>query len=98
MISQLEFSSRAALCRKLARQEPTNRGLWMAEAEGWLRLSKVRLRAEDHEIIGVGYHTTAGTRLRLLPAGAIAGWRFHPLESAALHGARQKRTSGNRSS
>jgi hypothetical protein len=98
MISQLEFSSRAALCRKLAKEEPTNRALWMAEAESWLRLSKERLRGEDHEIIGVGYHTTTETRLRLLPAGAIAGWGLHPLESAALHSARQKRTSGNRSS
>src|SRR5882762_4481217 len=26
--------------------------------------------------------------LRLLPAGADAGWDLHPLESAALHGAR----------
>src|SRR3977135_2665593 len=43
MISQLEFSSRAALCRKLAKQEPTNRALWMAEAESWLRLSAERL-------------------------------------------------------
>jgi hypothetical protein len=40
MISQLEFSSRAALCRKLAKQEPTNRALWMAEAEKWLRLER----------------------------------------------------------
>src|SRR5260221_9772837 len=27
--------------------------------------------------------------LRLLPAGADAGWDLHPLESAALHGARE---------
>src|SRR5215831_9837755 len=31
--------------------------------------------------------------LRLLAAGAVAGWALHPLESAAWHGARQKRTS-----
>lgn len=47
MISQLEFSSRAALCRKLAKQEPTNRALWMAEAESWLRLSKERLCGQE---------------------------------------------------
>jgi len=28
----------------------------------------------------------------LLPAGAVAGWAFHPLESAAFHGAHPKRT------
>jgi hypothetical protein len=31
-------------------------------------------------------------RLRLLPAGAVAGWALHPLESAAFHGARVERT------
>lgn len=54
MISQLEFSSRAALCRKLAKQEPTNRALWMAEAESWLRLSKERFRGEARAKIGSG--------------------------------------------
>jgi hypothetical protein len=33
-----QFSSRAALCRQLAKQEPANRALWIAEAENWLRL------------------------------------------------------------
>jgi hypothetical protein len=55
MISQLEFSSRAALCRRLAKQEPTNRALWMAEAENWLRLSKERLRGETRTTIGPGF-------------------------------------------
>jgi hypothetical protein len=54
MISQLEFSSRAALCRKLAKQEPANRALWMAEAETWLRLSKERLRGEARANPGYG--------------------------------------------
>jgi hypothetical protein len=54
MISQLEFSSRAALCRELAKQEPTNRAFWMAEAESWLRLSKERLRGEARTKIGSG--------------------------------------------
>src|SRR5215467_4091484 len=29
--------------------------------------------------------------LRLLPAGAVAGWDLHPLENAAFHGAHPKR-------
>jgi hypothetical protein len=37
MTSQLEFNSRAALCREFARREPKSRGLWMAEAESWSR-------------------------------------------------------------
>ena len=40
MVDQLEFSSRAVLCRKLAQREPANRVYWMAEAESWSRLSK----------------------------------------------------------
>jgi hypothetical protein len=39
MTSQLELTSRAALCRQLAKREPANGVLWMAEAENWLRLS-----------------------------------------------------------
>lgn len=46
MTSQLELYSRAALCRRLAKREPANRVLWLAEAEGWLRLSKDKLRPE----------------------------------------------------
>jgi len=46
MTSQLELSSRAALCRQLAKREPANCALWLAEAENWLRLSKDKLRAE----------------------------------------------------
>src|ERR1039458_7175900 len=29
--------------------------------------------------------------LQLLPAGAVAGWGLHPLESAAFHGAQRRR-------
>ena len=46
MTSQSELNWRAALCRQLAKQEPANRGLWMAEAENWSRLSKEKLRRE----------------------------------------------------
>jgi hypothetical protein len=40
MISHLELSSRAALCRQLARREPNSKIYWLAEAENWLRLSR----------------------------------------------------------
>jgi len=43
MASQLELSARAALCRQLAKREPTNGVLWMAEAENWARLSNKKL-------------------------------------------------------
>lgn len=39
MTNQLEFGSRAALCRQLAKEDPANRALWMAEVESWARLS-----------------------------------------------------------
>jgi hypothetical protein len=39
MASQLELSSRAALCRQLAHREPNSRVYWLAEAEQWSRLS-----------------------------------------------------------
>jgi hypothetical protein len=52
MTSQLEFESRAALCRQLAKQEPTNRALWMAEAESWARLSNRKLPGERSARIG----------------------------------------------
>ena len=42
MTGQLELNSRAELCRQLAKREPANRTLWMAEAENWSRLSKER--------------------------------------------------------
>ena len=40
MTSHLELSSRAALCRQLARREPDSKIYWLAEAENWLRLSR----------------------------------------------------------
>jgi len=39
MTSSLEFSARAALCRKLATREPNSKNLWLAEAERWSRLT-----------------------------------------------------------
>ena len=49
MASQLELIARAALCRQLAKREPTNRVLWMAEAENWSRLSNEKLRGEPEQ-------------------------------------------------
>ena len=46
MTTRLEFNLRAALCRQLAKREPANRSLWMAEAEHLLRLSKEELQGE----------------------------------------------------
>lgn len=40
MINQTELNSRAALCRQLARREPSSKVYWLAEAENWLRLSR----------------------------------------------------------
>jgi hypothetical protein len=49
MASQLELSARSALCRELAKREPTNRVLWTAEAENWSRLSNEKLRGEPEQ-------------------------------------------------
>ena len=46
MISHIELSSRAALCRRLARREPNSKIYWLAEAENWLRLSREPVKAE----------------------------------------------------
>jgi hypothetical protein len=46
MISRSEISSRIQLCKELARREPANQALWMAEAGNWSRLSKEKLRGE----------------------------------------------------
>ena len=54
MADQLEFNLRAVLCRQLARREPENRVLWMAEAESWSRLSKKTGRGRADEKIRSG--------------------------------------------
>jgi len=46
MASQLEMSSRAALCRQLARREPKSKVYWLAEAEKWSRLSRETIPLE----------------------------------------------------
>jgi hypothetical protein len=65
MTSQVEFSSRAALCRQLATREPANGVLWMAEAANWSRLSKEKLR---------------GDAITQISSGALASWRVRSLE------------------
>ena len=54
MTGQLELNSRAELCRQLAKREPANRTLWLAEAESWSRLSKERGRGTVEEKISSG--------------------------------------------
>jgi hypothetical protein len=54
MTSQLELTSRAALCRQLAKREPANGVLWMAEAENWLRHSKENFRSRARKQISSG--------------------------------------------
>ena len=62
MTDQLEFNLRAMLCRQLARREPENRVLWMAEAETWSRLSKKNGRGRAKEKIGSGIAASFGER------------------------------------
>jgi hypothetical protein len=46
MASQLELSSRAVLCRQLAKREPKSKVYWLAEAESWSRLSRETIHLE----------------------------------------------------
>ena len=69
MTDQSELNSRAALCEKLARREPTNRIFWMAEAENWSRLSK---EAPDGEGI---IDTGVLARLRVQSTRPCSSWR-----------------------
>jgi hypothetical protein len=47
MTGQLEFRSRAAPRIHLAKREPANRVLWIAEAEGWSRQSNQNFAARQ---------------------------------------------------
>lgn len=62
MASQLELSARAELCKQLAKREPTNRVLWMAEAENWSRLSNEKLRGEPAVTVFLLMNATARHR------------------------------------
>ena len=57
MAGLLEFTARAALCRRLAKREPASGHLWLAEAEKWSRLAQARRRApaDTEEALGVPY-------------------------------------------
>jgi hypothetical protein len=67
MISQAECRSHAALCTLLARQEPTNRFVWSAEAEYWLRLSKERSRVKEISRSEARATITFGALARWMP-------------------------------
>jgi hypothetical protein len=69
MTGQLEFNSRAELCRQLAELEPANRILWMAEAENWLRLSQDKFRQEKFRD-QAGERADSGIRAGLLGRSA----------------------------
>lgn len=49
MMRHHELSSRAALCRQLARREPNSKIYWLAEAENWSRLSREPVNAVRNE-------------------------------------------------
>jgi hypothetical protein len=65
MTGQVEFSSRAALCRQLAKSEPANGVLWMAEAANWLRLSNEKRLGDTRTPIS---------------SGVLASWHMRSLE------------------
>ena len=69
MISRLELNSRIRLCRQLAKREPANRALWMAEAGNWSRLSKEALRGGARAKTGSGILA----RLRAWSARCLSG-------------------------
>jgi hypothetical protein len=62
MTGQVEFSSRAALCRQLAKREPANGVLWMAEAAIWSRLSDEKRLADARTQISSGVPASWRTR------------------------------------
>ena len=62
MASQLELSARAALCKQLAKREPENRVLWMAEAENWSRLSNEKPCGEPAVTVFLLMNATARHR------------------------------------
>ena len=70
MISRLELNSRIRLCRQLAKREPANRALWMAEAGNWSRLSKEKLQGEARAKAKIGSRIFA--RLRAWSARSLS--------------------------
>ncbi len=92
MASQLELSARAALCRQLAKREPTNRVLWMAEAENWSRLSNEKLRGEAEQKWGPHLGEFAGAFRKIVyqsrrsKSRAKRGPRMHGPQNATAQG------------
>lgn len=84
MVSQLELSARAALCRQLAEREPTNRVLWTDEAENWSRLSNEKLRGEPQQ--NSIYPTLASLRARSARLSANLGVARAREKEPRMHG------------
>ena len=78
MMSQFELSSRAALCRRLASEDPANRTVWMAEARSWSRLAA--------EMLPDGHRLKGGITARLFFAFTrmIEAQREPPNETAEM--------------
>ena len=79
MASQLELRARAALCKQLAKREPTNRVLWMAEAENWSRLSNEKLRGEAERKTGYRILANLGVTIyiNIVPAVSSSATKMH---------------------
>jgi hypothetical protein len=78
MMSQFELSSRAALCRRLASEDPANQTVWMAEARSWSRLAA--------EMLPDGHRLKGGITARLFFAFTrmIEAQREPPNETAQM--------------
>jgi hypothetical protein len=78
MMSQFELSSRAALCRQLASEDPANQTVWMAEARSWSRLAA--------EMLPDGHRLKGGITARLFFAFTrmIEAQREPPNETAEM--------------
>jgi len=77
-MSQFELSSRAALRRRLASEDPANQTVWMAEARSWSRLAA--------EMLPDGHRLKGGITARLFFAFTrmIEAQREPPNETAEM--------------
>ena len=84
MMSQFELSSRAALCRRLASEDPANQTVWMAEARSWSRLAA--------EMLPDGHRLKGGITARLFFAFTrmIEAQREPPNETAEMMKSRSR--------
>jgi hypothetical protein len=64
MISHMELSARAALCRQLASREPDGKNVWLAEAERWSHFTRAPDIAaaipHDHRVRNWCWHVVHG--------------------------------------